>query len=360
MNREFWQGKRVLITGHTGFKGAWLSLWLDLLGAKVTGFALEPPTHPSLFELAGVAECVKDIRGDIRNRELMQKTVSHIHPEIIFHLAAQPLVRESYRFPVETYETNVMGTVNLLEAVRQTKGVRAVVNITTDKCYENREWIWGYRENEALGGYDPYSSSKACSELVTAAYRNSYFYPENYASHGTAIATARAGNVIGGGDFAKERLIPDVMRAFFMHGEPLVIRNPDAVRPWQHVLEPLFGYLLLAQKLYTGGPEFASAWNFGPEDGDMQTVEWIAAQLCGGWEEAAATFMVSRDAQFHEANLLRLDCSKARHVLGWHPKWGLSTALEKTIEWFRAYSLSQNMKTACVEQILNYMQWEKS
>ena len=252
LNRNFWRGRRVFLTGHTGFKGAWLSLWLTDMGALVTGYALEPPTDPSLFCLTGLERRMCSVRGDVRDAAALRTALLEAQPEVIFHLAAQPLVRESYQDPAGTYAINVMGTVNLLEAVRAAGCVRAVVNVTTDKCYENREWVWGYRENEPLGGYDPYSSSKACSELVTAAYRNSFFSPAEYAHHGVAIATARAGNVIGGGDWAADRLVPEILRAF-LTGRPAVLRNPCSIRPWQHVLEPLKGYLLLAEKLVAHG-----------------------------------------------------------------------------------------------------------
>lgn len=352
MNTEFWKNKKVLITGHTGFKGSWLSLWLAKEGAWVTGLGLEPPTSPNLFELAQVSNCIEDIRGEIRDFEWVQKVVEQTRPEIIFHLAAQPLVRESYRNPVETFETNIMGTIHLLDAVRQVGGVRAIVNVTTDKCYENQEWNWGYRENDTLGGYDPYSSSKACSELATMAYRNSFFHVDNYNNHGTAIATARAGNVIGGGDFARERLVPDFIRAAIQK-EKIIVRNPQAVRPWQHVLEPLNGYLMLAEKLYTHGIEYASAWNFGPRDEDIQTVEWIIKQLSSFWDEPI-TYQLEPQAHFHESNLLRLDCSKARTQLGWKPKWELQTALEKTIQWVKAYTHSENIQAVCMDQIHQY------
>ena len=320
-NKNFFQGKKVFVTGHTGFKGSWLCLWLYALGAEVTGYALKPPTEPSLFELARVGELVDSIIADVRNGERLAAAMLEASPEIVIHMAAQPLVRESYQNPVETYTVNVLGTVNLLEAVRQCHSVRAVVNVTTDKCYENREWHWGYRENEAMGGYDPYSSSKGCSELVTAAYRSSYFNTKhlnistpqhlNVSSfqHGASIATARAGNVIGGGDWAADRLIPDCLRAL-LKGKSIRIRNPHAIRPWQHVLEPLSGYLLLSRKLYEDGPLYAEGWNFGPDDIDAKPVEWIVKQICAKWE--GASYEIDKGDHPHEANYLKLDCSKAK------------------------------------------------
>ena len=274
IDADFWRGRRVFLTGHTGFKGGWLALWLQRLGADVTGYALDPPTTPSLFAVARVGAGMRSIINDIRDAETLAQAMREAQPEIVIHMAAQPLVRYSYQAPVETYATNVMGTVHLLEAVRQTDSVRAVVNVTSDKCYENREWVWGYRENEPMGGYDPYSNSKGCAELVTAAYRNSYFNPAQYSQHGVALASARAGNVIGGGDWAEDRLIPDILRAIAA-GEAVNIRSPHAIRPWQHVLEPLSGYLLLAQRLIEDGPAHAEGWNFGPSEEDARPVQWI-------------------------------------------------------------------------------------
>ena len=285
---NFWRGKRVFMTGHTGFKGSWLSLWLQSMGAQVVGYALAPPTNPSLFEVAEVGKGMTSIIGDIRDLEKLRAVFTEHKPDIVIHMAAQPLVRYSYIEPVETYATNVMGTVNLLEAVRSTPSVKAVVNITSDKCYENREWVWGYRENEAMGGYDPYSSSKGCAELVASAYRNSYFHPDKYQQHGVAIASARAGNVIGGGDWAGDRLIPDILRAIVL-GEPVHIRSPHAIRPWQHVLEPLSGYLQLAQKLYTDGTAYAEGWNFGPNEEDAKPVQWIVEKLTESWGEGSSS-----------------------------------------------------------------------
>lgn len=301
---------KILITGHTGFKGSWLSLILSKLNAHVYGYALSPPTEPSLYKEARVDDIVTSYIGDIRNYDYLQKVIKTINPELVIHMAAQPLVRESYVNPVDTYSTNVMGTVYLLEAIRETPSVRAVINVTTDKCYENREWHWGYRENEPMGGYDPYSNSKGCSELATAAYRNSFFSPSACKNNGVAIATARAGNVIGGGDWAADRLIPDFIRAIG-NGETLFIRSPHAIRPWQHVLEPLSGYLALAEKLLNNGSAFAQAWNFGPDDNDAKNVEWISKTICDMWGEGAS-YTIDHNPQPHEATYLKLDCSKAR------------------------------------------------
>ena len=287
VDKSFWVGKVVLLTGHTGFKGSWLSLWLQSMGANVIGYALPPPTNPSLFISANVANDMTSIAGDMRDFPALLSVVEKYQPEIIIHMAAQSLVRHSYANPVETYSTNVMGTVHLLEAARQADSVRAIINVTSDKCYENREWIWGYRENEAMGGYDPYSNSKGCAELVAAAYRNSYFNPASFADHGVGLASARAGNVIGGGDWAEDRLIPDIMRAITQN-KPASIRNPHAIRPWQHVLEPLSGYLMLAEKLWKNGAAFGEAWNFGPNDEDAKPVQWIVEQLTKSWGEGAS------------------------------------------------------------------------
>jgi CDP-glucose 4,6-dehydratase len=352
MNATFWQGKRVLLTGHTGFKGSWLSLWLQSIGSQVVGYALAPPTTPSLFNVAEVGNGMTSIIGDIRDLVHLKKIFTEHKPEIVIHMAAQPLVRYSYIEPVETYSTNVMGTVNLLEAVRNTASVKAVVNVTTDKCYENREWAWGYRENEAMGGFDPYSSSKGCAELVTAAYRNSFFHPDKYSTHGVAIASGRAGNVIGGGDWAQDRLIPDIMRAI-TQGKPVNIRNPHAIRPWQHVLEPLSGYLVLAQKLYEEGVVYAEGWNFGPNDEDAKPVQWIVEKLTETWGEGASWILGSGDHP-HEAHYLKLDCSKAKARLNWHPRWHLDESLDRIVIWHKGYRQGANMKEATLEQIALY------
>ncbi len=353
MNKTFWQGKQVFLTGHTGFKGSWLSLWLQSLGAEVTGYALSPPTNPSLFEVAKVADGMKSIIGDIRDLNALQNAIQDASPDIVIHMAAQPLVRYSYANPVETYSTNVMGSVHLLEAVRNTKSVKAVVNVTSDKCYENREWIWGYREDEAMGGYDPYSNSKGCAELVTAAYRASFFNTDHYKKHGVALASARAGNVIGGGDWADDRLIPDFIRAIVAR-ETVVIRSPNAIRPWQHVLEPLSGYLILAEKLYTEGSQFADAWNFGPSDSDAKSVEWVINQLVDNWTDGAGFKIDSSAADLHEAHFLKLDCSKARMSLGWKPQWDAGEAVRRICAWHKAHLDGQDMKTYVLIEIEQY------
>jgi CDP-glucose 4,6-dehydratase len=349
MNPAFWSSKNVFLTGHTGFKGSWLSLWLQQLGAKVTGYALQAPTKPNLFEEAGVAQGMTSIIGDIRDGANLTTAMRESTPDIVIHMAAQPLVRRSYLDPVETYSTNVMGTVYLLEAVRQTPSVRAVLNVTSDKCYDNREWMWGYRENESMGGFDPYSNSKGCAELVTSAYRNSFFNPVKYDDHRVALASARAGNVIGGGDWAEDRLIPDILRAV-SSGQPVVIRNPDAIRPWQHVLEPLSGYLSLAQKLFEDGIAYAEAWNFGPAEEDARPVRWIVEHFTGQWGEGASWRFDQAD-QPHEAHYLKLDCSKARMRLEWQPRWHLARALEMIVAWQRAWLGKEDMRKVSLKQI---------
>lgn len=353
-SQEFWRGKRVFLTGHTGFKGAWLSLWLHSLGARVTGYALEPPTDPSLFVLARVGELVTSVIADVRDLERLKAEMALASPEIVIHMAAQPLVRDSYRVPVETYAINVMGTVHLMEAVRACPSVRAVVNVTTDKVYENREWPWGYRENEPLGGYDPYSNSKGCSELVTASYRASYFNPREYQTHRVAVATARAGNVIGGGDWAGDRLIPDCIRAI-LAGEPVRIRNPEAIRPWQHVLEPLSGYLLLAQRLCEDGVRYTGGWNFGPADEDARPVGWIVERLCAGWGDGAG-FSQDLGDHPHEAHYLKLDCSKARTDLGWNPRWGLARTLRSIVSWTASFRNGEDLREVSLGQIAQYLE----
>jgi CDP-glucose 4,6-dehydratase len=347
VNPTFWRGKRVLLTGHTGFKGSWLSLWLQSLGADVTGYALQPPTRPSLFEVAEVGQRMTSIIGDIRDLAKLQTMFTDHRPEIVIHMAAQSLVRYSYQNPVETYATNVMGTVNVLEAARNTPGVKAVINVTTDKCYENHELTRAYREDQPMGGHDAYSSSKACSELVTSAYRRSFFQ-----GSGIAVASARAGNVIGGGDWAADRLLPDILRAFEA-GQPVTIRNPQATRPWQHVLEPLSGYLILTEHLYTQGQAYAEAWNFGPQDDDARPVQWIVEQMVSQWGHGAS-WQQDGGTHPHEANYLRLDSSKAKARLGWQPRWPLQQALQASVEWHQQWLSGANMKAFTIGQIRQY------
>lgn len=349
---SFWAGKVVLITGHTGFKGSWLSLWLQAMGAQVIGYALPPPTKQSLFVAATVTEGMISIDSDIRDFTALLSVFKQYQPEIVIHMAAQSLVRYSYANPMETYAINVMGTVHLLEAARLTNSVRAIVNVTSDKCYENHEWVWGYRENEAMGGYDPYSNSKGCAELVASAYRSSYFNPTNFTDHGVALASARAGNVIGGGDWAEDRLIPDIMRAI-MQGKPVNIRNPHAIRPWQHVLEPLSGYLMLAQKLFENGAVYGEGWNFGPNDEDAKPVLWITDHIIKTWGKGASWVLDGGDHP-HEAHYLKLDCSKAKARLGWFPKWQLKDALRAIIDWHRAYCDGKDMRDFTLGQIQEY------
>lgn len=334
-----------------------MSLWLHALGADVTGYALQPPTNPNLFNICRLDELVKSVIGDIRDLGLLQQAMMAAAPEIVIHMAAQPLVRESYKNPIETYAINVMGTVHLLEAVRNCESVRSVVNVTTDKCYENKEWVWGYRENEPMGGYDPYSNSKGCSELVTAAYRSSFFNSEHCDQHGVAVATARAGNVIGGGDWADGRLIPDFVRAIEA-GRKICIRNPRAIRPWQHVLEPLAGYMKLAEALYESGPNFAESWNFGPDDSEARTVEWIVKRLCFLWNVKDG-YEIDSDNHPHEANYLKLDCSKAKDRLKWLPIWNLDESLQKIVFWTRQYQFGQDMRAICLQQITEYTDCEE-
>jgi CDP-glucose 4,6-dehydratase len=352
ISAQFWQGKRVFVTGHTGFKGSWLCLWLQEMGAVVTGYALPSPSEPSLFEAAKVASGMHSIIADVRDGETLRAAMQAARPEIVIHMAAQPLVRYSYLNPVETYGTNVMGVVHLLEAVRATPGVRAVVNVTSDKCYENKEWAWGYRENEPMGGYDPYSNSKGCAELVTSAYRSSYFNPAKYAEHGVALASGRAGNVIGGGDWAQDRLIPDMLRAI-SKAQPVQIRNPEAIRPWQHVLEPLSGYLMLAERLCKDGAAFAEGFNFGPADTDAKPVSWIIERLTSRWGDGAA-WQLEGTPQPHEATYLKLDCSKAHARLGWHPRWAIGQTIDQIVAWHRAYDVGQDMRRLTLSQIQDY------
>lgn len=352
LNKTFWAGKKVLLTGHTGFKGSWLAIWLEMLGAEVTGYALEPLTPNDNFVLSGIGSRINHHTGDLRDFERLRRLFDQTKPDIVFHLAAQPLVRLSYDSPKETYDINVGGTVNVLECCRLTESVQVIVNVTTDKCYENREWVWGYRENDRLGGYDPYSSSKACSELVTEAYRKSFFNPEDFARHGKSLASARAGNVFGGGDWQVDRILPDCVR-HLERGEPIIVRNPHAIRPWQHVLEPLSGYLLLAEKMYDKPTTYAGAWNFGPEDSSFLNVGSLVDTVVnswgsGSWEDRSVPGAV------HEAHLLKLDITKAKALLGWAPVWKIDRAVDETIKWYKNYN-SESVQELCLTQILDYM-----
>ena len=346
-NAAFWNGKRVFITGHTGFKGGWLTLWLQRLGADVAGYALTPPTEPNLFTLADIDSAARTFIGDVRNLEQVQQAMAAHQPEIVLHLAAQPIVRRSYADPVETFTTNVVGTVNLLEAARHANSVKAVVVVTSDKCYENNEWPWGYRETEAMGGRDPYSSSKGCAELVTAAYRHSYF-----SAKGVPVASVRAGNVIGGGDWAADRLIPDMIKTF-LNGHPVNVRNPQAIRPWQHVLDPLCGYLEIAQRLYEHGMEYADAWNFGPGEDDAKSVGWMADAVARMWGDGAS-WVADGGLHPHEATFLRLDSTKARTKLGWTTRLPVRAALEWTVEWYKAFQRGGNMRAVTLAQLERY------
>ncbi|GAB1308201.1 CDP-glucose 4,6-dehydratase [Urechidicola sp. KH5] len=346
---EFWKNKNVFLTGHTGFKGSWLSLWLQSMGAKVMGYALAPPTSPSLFNVANVKDNMQSKIGDIRDLNSLKESMIQFDPDILIHMAAQPLVRLSYFEPIETYSTNVMGTVNVLELARSCSNLRAIISVTTDKCYENKEWEWGYRENEPMGGHDPYSNSKGCAELVTAAYRNSFFNTNNSAS----LASARAGNVIGGGDWAEDRLIPDILRAF-EQSESVVIRNPLATRPWQHVLEPLSGYLVLAQHLYENGDKYAEAWNFGPKDEDCKPVNWILDTMVKEWGQGA-NWKLDLNNNPHEASYLKLDCSKAASRLNWHPRKSLDSTLKSIIQWHQDWQNGKDMQSRCLKEIADYI-----
>jgi len=354
MDVNFWKSRRVFVTGHTGFKGSWLALWLHSMGAEVCGYSLDPPTEPNLYRLLPLEGQIRSVCGDVRDQDSLVAAMQAFAPEVVIHMAAQPLVRLSYQSPVETYAVNVLGTVHLLEAVRKTPGVRSVVVVTSDKCYENQERPEPYLEHEAMGGHDPYSSSKGCAELVTSAYRRSFFHPDKWAQHRVGVASARAGNVIGGGDWAPDRLVPDMMRAWAA-GEAVVIRNPEAVRPWQHVLEPLSGYLLLAEKLYADGPEFGEGWNFGPADGDARPVRYLVTQLARIWGNDAK-WSCDNAAHVHEAHLLKLDSAKACDRLGWAPRWSLDETLEHTAEWYRGYYRGEDMSARTLKQIEEYME----
>ena len=347
MSDRFWAGRSVFLSGHTGFKGGWLALWLASKGAQVHGFALAPPTEPSLFTIGRVEQCLASHQiGDIRDAETLAGAVRAARPDIVFHLAAQPLVRRSYAEPVATFATNVMGTLNMLEAVRASETVRAVVNVTTDKCYANNEWLWPYRECEALGGHDPYSASKAAAEIVTAAMRASFL-----AAGGVRVATARAGNVLGGGDWAEDRLLPDFFRSVAA-GYPLDVRYPGSTRPWQHVLEPLAGYTILAERLASGAEGFDNAWNFGPADEDARPVDWLLRRLCA--QMPGAEWRTTGAHKVHEAGYLKLDSSRARHLLGWLPRWNLDAALTATVDWHREWQAGGDMTAVCLGQIRAY------
>ncbi len=339
---NIYKDKVVLVTGHTGFKGSWLSLWLKELEANVIGYALEPPTNPNHFELLKLE--MISIIDDIRNREKLSDTFNKYKPDIVFHLAAQPIVRDSYSDPLYTLETNIMGTVNVFEACRKTNSVKVIINVTSDKCYENKEWLWGYRENDPMGGYDPYSVSKGCSELITSAYRSSFFNLNDYGkTHNILLSSVRAGNVIGGGDWAKDRLVPDIMKAT-SNNETVIIRNPDATRPWQHVLEPLSGYLLLGEKLLEGKKEFAEAWNFGPETNELVKVYDVVNLIKKYWNKV--DFKILKKAvDLHEANWLKLDCSKANIKLNWRSVWSSKKAFEKTVNWYRNFYEKNKINT---------------
>lgn len=349
MNKNFWKAKKVLITGHTGFKGSWLSVWLNGMAANVTGYSLPPPTKPSLFEIAHLSEDMTSINGDVRDLEHLKSVVKDYQPEIVIHMASQTLVRYSYDNPLETYSTNIMGAVNLFEAIRQVESVRVVIMVTSDKCYENKDWRWGYRENDPMGGHDPYSSSKGCVELITSAYRHSFFSEEDFENHGVAVASVRAGNVIGGGDWAKDRLIPDIMKAF-MENRPVIIRYPHAVRPWQHVLEPLNGYLTLAEKLWEDGTKFARAWNFGPSGDDTRPVSWIVDYLTHLWGDGAS-WTLDTATNPHEDNYIKLDCSEARSLLGWLPRLDLPTTLDWIVKWYRGFQQGKDMRQLTQREI---------
>lgn len=352
MDTRFWNGKKVLITGHTGFKGSWLSLWLQHLGADVSGYALPAPTAPSLFDVAHVAANMYSVTGDIRDLARLKKVISDRSPDIIIHMAAQTIVRSSYSNPIETYSTNVMGTVNVLEAVRVSRTARVVLIVTSDKCYQDQGWIWGYRENDPMGGRDPYAGSKGCAELITSSYINSYFAPADYASHGVAVASARAGNAIGGGDWAQDRLIPDIVRAVTA-GRPVVVRNPNAVRPWQHVLEPLNGYLMLAQKLWEYDPSYVGAWNFGPHGEDAKPVQWVVEAILSMWGNGLQWIP---DEGIHpaESNYFIVDSTKARRLLAWSEKLRLYTALKWVVEWHKPYQQGSDMRHVSEAEIKRF------
>jgi CDP-glucose 4,6-dehydratase len=348
VNSKFWKGKRIFLTGHTGFKGSWLSLWLQEMGSVVKGYSLAPNTSPNLFTEAKVIESMDSEIGDIRDLERVTKSMIDFNPDIVLHMAAQPLVRLSYIEPIETYSTNVMGTLNVLEAARKCKNIKAIIAITTDKCYENKELNRGYKEHDPMGGHDPYSSSKGCCELLISSYRRSFFNTSNTA----ALASARAGNVIGGGDWADNRLIPDILNAF-AHSKKVIVRNPSAVRPWQHVLEPLSGYLVLAEKLYLNGKQYAEGWNFGPKDKDCKNVEYILDKIVAHWGEGSS-WSLDDKSNPHEANFLKLDISKSARKLKWKPKWGLDFTLKSTVNWHKQWLSGEDIRKVCISEINHY------
>lgn len=352
LNSSFWKNRNVFVTGHTGFKGSWLCLWLDALGANVTGYSLQPPTQPNLFDQAEVSSCVRTILADIRDFSRLKDALADCRPDVVIHMAAQSVVRHSYDDPIETYSSNVMGTVHLFEALRQLRRPCAVVNVTSDKCYENREFLWGYRENEPMGGRDPYANSKACAELVTSAFRDSFFSPEAFEHHDIALGSARAGNAIGGGDWTSDQLIPDLMRAF-LDGRSCLIRNPCAIRPWQFVLEPVRGYLMLAERLSLDGPKFASAWNFGPADDDAKPVSRIADRLAASWGQGAS-WNQDHARHPHEAHFLKLDASKSKALLNWRPLLPLDQALDWIVEWYQGFKAGTNLQRLTQKQIERY------
>ena len=348
IEQNFWKGRRVFLTGHTGFKGSWMSLLLKQMGAELTGYSLSPSDDANLYNFANVAECINSNLADIRDLDKLKATMTTAQPEIVIHMAAQSLVRDSYDDPIGTYTTNVIGTANVLEVVRKVESVKVVLNITSDKCYENKEWVWGYRENDPMGGYDPYSSSKGCAELVSSAYFRSFLNEKNI-----GLATARAGNVIGGGDWAKDRIVPDAIRAFTQK-EILKIRNPMAIRPWQHVLEPISGYLLLCQNLYRDPKKYSSAWNFGPQAADIQPVSRLADEIVNNWNTGAA-WELDQGAHPHEARHLSLDCSKVQAELDWKPIWRFERALKETTDWYKAWYEKKDMQDFSIDQIMNYI-----
>ena len=349
MSKEFWNKKKVLLTGHTGFKGSWLSLWLQKLNANVIGFSKSIPTNPSLFELANIENGMTSIIGNVCDYNKLEEIIKEYKPEIVIHMAAQAILRESYSNPVETYATNVMGTVNLLESIRKAGNVKVILNVTTDKCYEPNESSKGHLETDRLGGYDPYSNSKACSELVTASFRDSFFNPKEYQKHGISLASCRAGNVIGGGDWGKDRLIPDIMRGI-LNNEIIKVRNPNSTRPWQHVLDPLNGYLTLAEKLWSSGSQFSEGWNFGPLENDEKPVKWIIKKLTEQWSQEIRTD-IDNSVNPYEENHLRLNCIKANSILGWMPKLKLEQGLELITEWYKQYEQNNNMREITEQQI---------